>query len=173
MLVSRMNSPIANHCRIPGALKLALLASLTLLASRSHAQVEYVDPTIGNVGILLEPTRPTVYLPNSMVRVYPIRADAMADQIVSFPLTISSHRMDELFSIMPGQRSGPAAYDQEKTTPYYYSVRFDDSLIRTEFSPTASPSLKGKPRSSYRIANLATSKRNPTAQSPVRSTSTT
>jgi len=136
MLVSRMNSPIANHCRIPGALKLALLASLTLLASRSHAQVEYVDPTIGNVGILLEPTRPTVYLPNSMVRVYPIRADAMADQIVSFPLTISSHRMDELFSIMPGQRSGPAAYDQEKTTPYYYSVRFDDSLIRTEFSPT-------------------------------------
>ena len=136
MLVSRMNSPIANHCRIPGALKLALLASLTLLASRSHAQVEYVDPTIGNVGILLEPTRPTVYLPNSMVRVYPIRADAMADQIASFPLTISSHRMDELFSIMPGQRSGPAAYDQEKTTPYYYSVRFDDSLIHTEFSPT-------------------------------------
>jgi predicted alpha-1,2-mannosidase len=100
------------------------------------AQVEYVDPTIGNVGILLVPTRPAVYLPNSMVRVYPIRADAMDDRIESFPLTISSHRQPELFSIMPGRDGAPAAYDQEKTTPYYYSARFDDSLIRTEFTPT-------------------------------------
>jgi predicted alpha-1,2-mannosidase len=99
------------------------------------AQVEYVDPTIGNVSILLEPTRPTVYLPNSMVRMYPMRADAMDDRIKSFPLTINSHRMDELFSIMPGD-GGPAAYDQEKTTPYYYSTRFDESLIQTEFTPT-------------------------------------
>ncbi len=113
-----------------------MLAGLMLFAARSVAQVEYVDPTIGNVGILLEPTRPTVSLPNSMVRVYPIRADALDDQIASFPLTISSHRMDYLFSIMPGERGGPAAYDQEKTTPYYYSVRFDESLIQTEFSPT-------------------------------------
>src|SRR5260370_6052049 len=29
------------------------------------------------------------------------------------------------------------ASDQETTTPYYYATRFDDSLIRTEFSPTA------------------------------------
>jgi hypothetical protein len=97
--------------------------------------VEYVDPTIGNVGILLEPTRPSVYLPNSMVRMYPMRADAMDDRIKSFPLTINSHRMDELFSIMPGD-GGPAAYDQERTTPYYYSTRFDESLIQTEFTPT-------------------------------------
>jgi predicted alpha-1,2-mannosidase len=59
----------------------------------------------------------------------------MVDRIESFPLTISSHRQPELFSIMPGDGS-PAAYDQEKTTPYYYSVRFDDSLLRTEFTPT-------------------------------------
>ncbi len=55
--------------------------------------------------------------------------------IESFPLTISSHRQPELFSIMPGESGAPAAYDQEITTPYYYSVRFDESLIRTEFSP--------------------------------------
>jgi len=100
-----------------------------------HAQVEYVDPTIGNVGILLVPTRPAVYLPNSMVRVYPMRDDAMDDRIASFPLTISSHRQPELFSIMPGDGSA-AAFDQEITTPYYYSVRFDNSLLRTEFAPT-------------------------------------
>ena len=43
---------------------------------------------------------------------------------------------------MPGDGSSdgwdqPAAYDQEVETPYYYSTRFDDSLIRTEFTPTA------------------------------------
>jgi predicted alpha-1,2-mannosidase len=135
MLVNRMNSARANRCRFAGTVSAALLAALTIFASRSVAQVEYVDPTIGNVGILLVPTRPAVYLPNSMVRFYPIRADALDDQIASFPLSISSHRMDELFSIMPGGHGGPAAYDQEKTTPYYYSVRFDESLIQTEFSP--------------------------------------
>lgn len=110
-----------------------LVLVLMMFTAHAGAQVDYVDPTIGNVGILLEPTRPAVFLPNSMVRVYPIRKDAFDDQIKSFPLTISSHRMNELFSIMPGD-GGPAAYDQEKTTPYYYSTRFDESLIGVEFS---------------------------------------
>jgi len=117
------------------AIKPALLVVLILSGLCCSAQVELVDPTIGNVGILLVPTRPTVFLPNSMVRMYPIRADALDDRIESFPLTLNSHRMDELFSIMPGAAS-PAAWDQEQTTPYYYSTRFDDSLIRTEFTPT-------------------------------------
>jgi len=111
------------------------MAAVVLLAAHAVAQVEYVDPTIGNVGILLEPTRPTVFLPNSMVRVYPMRGDARDDRIKSFPLAISSHRMQELFSIMPGDGS-PASYDQEKTSPYYYSTRFDESLIETEFTAT-------------------------------------
>ena len=65
---------------------IAFIFATGLAASRLHsAQVEYVTPTIGNVGILLEPTRPTAYLPNSMVRVYPIRPDALSDQIQSFP----------------------------------------------------------------------------------------
>ena len=122
-----------------GRFGLALLAMLSILSVATigaSAQVEYVDPTIGNVGVLLVPTRPAVYLPNSMVRMYPVRADALDDRIESFPLTLSGHRMDELFSILPGEAGGPAAYDQEKTTPYYYSTRFDESLVRTEFSPT-------------------------------------
>jgi predicted alpha-1,2-mannosidase len=120
-------------CRVDVAAE--LVVAMMMFAPHATAQVEYVDPTIGNVGILLVPTRPAVFLPNSMVRVYPIRADALNDRIESFPLTISSHRMRELFSIMPGE-GGPAAYDQEKTTPYYISTRFDDSLIQVEFSPT-------------------------------------
>src|SRR5580704_10330458 len=80
------------------------------------SQVEYVDPSMGGQGFMLEPTRPTVSLPNSMVRVYPVRKDHLDDQIQSFPLTIISHRLGELFWLMPddGSLTGwnqPAAYD--------------------------------------------------------------
>ncbi len=106
-----------------------------------QAQVEWVDPIMGGQGFMLEPTRPTVSLPNSMVRVYPVRKDQLDDQIRSFPLTIISHRLGELFWLMPATSTDawdrPQAYDQETTTPYYYATRFDDSLIRTEFTPAA------------------------------------
>lgn len=125
----------SNLKTIQNSARLVCLVSFALASLKATAQVQYVDPTIGNVSILLVPTRPAVYRPNSMVRMYPVRADALDDQIKSFPLTISSHRMKELFSIMPGDAQ-PAAYDQEKTTPYYYSTRFDNSLIRTEFTST-------------------------------------
>src|SRR5882757_7862904 len=103
--------------------------------------VDYVDPTIGGQAFMLEPTRPTVSLPNSMVRVYPVRKDQLDDQIHSFPLTIVSHRLGELFWLMPSAGAAnlwnqPQTYDQETLTPYYYATRFDDSLIRTEFTPT-------------------------------------
>lgn len=110
-------------------------------ASLAQAQVEYVDPSIGGQGFMLEPTRPTVSLPNSMVRVYPVRKDQLDDQIQSFPLTIISHRLGELFWLRPGDGSANPwkeafAYDQEVETPYYYSTRFDDSMIQTEFTPS-------------------------------------
>src|SRR6202171_4187732 len=63
--------------------------------------IDYIDPTIGNVGALLEPTRPTSHLPNQMIRVYPIRKDYLDDQISSFPLTAVSHRLGEVFAIKP------------------------------------------------------------------------
>lgn len=120
-----------------------LCLSVVCLAYSSPAQVEYVDPAMGGQGFLLEPTRPTVSLPNCMVRVYPVRRDQLDDQIHSFPLTIISHRLGELFWLMPAEAGSskawdqPQAYDQEVETPYYYSARFDDSLIQTEFTPTA------------------------------------
>ena len=115
---------------------------VTLLSARiANCQVEFVDPAMGGQGFMLEPTRPTVSLPNSMVRVYPVRKDQLDDQIHSFPLTIISHRLGELFWLMPGAVSSdawdqPQAYDQEVETPYYYSARFDNSLVQTEFTPT-------------------------------------
>src|SRR5882762_10247287 len=118
-----------------------LIAGSFCVAGMVQAQLEYVDPTMGGQGFLLEPMRPTVSLPNSMVRVYPVRKDQLDDQISSFPLTIISHRLGELFWLMPGDGTADAwnraqTYDQEVETPYYYSARFDDSLIITEFTPT-------------------------------------
>src|SRR6202022_1039012 len=63
--------------------------------------LDYIDPTIGNIGQLLEPTRPTISLPNQGVRMYPIRKDYLDDCISSFPLTMVSHRLGEAFSIKP------------------------------------------------------------------------
>jgi predicted alpha-1,2-mannosidase len=119
----------------------ASIVALVSCAATALAQVEWVVPSMGGQGFMLEPTRPTVSLPNSMVRVYPVRKDQLDDQIHSFPLTIISHRLGELFWLMPSDGSQDAwdraqAYDQELETPYYYSARFDGSLIRSEFSPT-------------------------------------
>src|ERR1700749_4517704 len=93
---------------------------LTLLLGwigMAGAEVAYFNPSMGGQGFLLEPTRPTGSLPNSMVRVYPMRKDQLDDQIHSFPLTIISHRLGELFSIMPANNVGawdrPQTYDQE------------------------------------------------------------
>lgn len=112
------------------------LAALALVISPLHAQVERVDPSIGGIALMLVPTRPVVHMPNSMLRVYPVRKDQIDLKISSFPLPIVSHRHGELFSIMPGDTSAPQFWDQETTTPYYYSTLFIDSGIRTEFTAT-------------------------------------
>ncbi|MCK5280967.1 MAG: glycoside hydrolase family 92 protein, partial [Cyclobacteriaceae bacterium] len=58
---------------------------------------DYIDMDIGGVGHLLKPTRPTVQLPNQMVRMYPRRVDYIDDQISWFPMSIVGHRRGELF----------------------------------------------------------------------------
>ncbi|HWJ27492.1 MAG TPA: GH92 family glycosyl hydrolase, partial [Flavisolibacter sp.] len=114
----------------------------TLRAQQPIPNLNYVDPTIGGVGWLLEPTRPTMHLPNSMIRVYPQRKDQLDDQIQYFPLTMYSHRIGNVFAIAPYTGSvTPKSwtekfpYDLEKPTPYYYSVRFENNDIKVEFSP--------------------------------------
>lgn len=51
---------------------LLLLLSSCIQNSEKQA-LDYVDPTIGGVGVILQPTRPTVHLPNEMIRVFPLR----------------------------------------------------------------------------------------------------
>lgn len=57
-----------------------------------RAPVDYVNPYMGNISHLLVPTFPTIHLPNSMLRVYPERADYTTDQLNGLPLIVTSHR---------------------------------------------------------------------------------
>jgi predicted alpha-1,2-mannosidase len=107
--------------------------------------LQYIDPTIGNVAQLLEPTRPTAYLPNQVIRVHPIRKDYLDDEISGFPLTIVSHRLGMVFCIKPSVDSvSPANWDKkmpydedlEITRPWYYSTYLIDDDISVEFSPS-------------------------------------
>ena len=108
-----------------------------------RGNLKYIDPRIGNVGQLLQPTRPTVQLPNQLIRMYPERDDYIADQISCFPLTIVSHRLGEVFSLKPwnGLPTVTAwrhkqAYDHdlEITRPWYYSTYLLDDEITVEFT---------------------------------------
>ncbi|MEN6459269.1 MAG: glycoside hydrolase family 92 protein [Thermoguttaceae bacterium] len=109
-----------------------------------NSNLSYIDPTIGGVGILLEPIRSTVHLPNSMLRSYPMKRDQLDDQVQFFPLTVASHRIAWVFAFLPV--SGPLSNDlwgkratigHEATAPYCYHASFEDSDDAVSFAPTA------------------------------------
>ena len=113
------------------------------LGNEGKGNLKYIDPRIGNVGLLLQPTRPTVQLPNQMIRMYPERNDYIDDQISSFPLNIVSHRLGEVFALKPWNKTvalsswqQKQAYDHdlEVTRPWYYSTYLIDDDITVEFS---------------------------------------
>lgn len=105
---------------------------------------DWVDPTIGNVGMLLEPTLPTVHLPNQMIRVSPQRKDYLDQYISSFPLNIVSHRLGQVFSLKPatGDLSQDSweqrlrfDHDLEERHPWKYSTWLLDAETGVDFAP--------------------------------------
>jgi predicted alpha-1,2-mannosidase len=119
---------------IPGA---------SLFAQVNTSNLSYVDPSIGGVGLILEPGRPVVHLPNSMMRVYPWKKDQLDDQISTFPLNVASHRVAWVFSFLPVAGDSPQRlWDKrftilnEKLTPYNYAVTGEDDGTTIQFSPT-------------------------------------
>ena len=57
------------------ALSLAVVLSGSKRPERGN--VKYVNREIGGVGFILQPTRPTVQIPNQMLRLPPGRADLL------------------------------------------------------------------------------------------------
>lgn len=131
---------------------LALLASACMLASCAQegespgaqkSPVDYVNPYMGNISHLLVPTYPTVHLPNSMLRVYPERADFSGDRLGGLPIIVTSHRGSSAFNLSPyqGEEAGlqpviDYSYDQEKIRPYRYQVYLDDHHIDVDYAPS-------------------------------------
>ncbi|HTE33090.1 MAG TPA: GH92 family glycosyl hydrolase [Chryseolinea sp.] len=125
-------------------LVLAIFLCETVATLSQKSNIDYIDPTIGNVGQLLEPTRPLVHLPNQVIRFTPQRKDYLDLQISSFPLTLVSHRLGQVFSIKPSVKpihddswKAKMAYDHdlEVNRPWYYSTYLIDDEITVEFTP--------------------------------------
>lgn len=102
--------------------------------------VDYVNPTMGNISILLQPSRPTVHLPNSMVRVYPVREDHAAESLDGLPVITVKHREETAFRIYPFsgevQRGKRYSFDNEKLTPYSYDVTLDGEGVKLSYAPS-------------------------------------
>ncbi|MDR1784101.1 MAG: GH92 family glycosyl hydrolase [Dysgonamonadaceae bacterium] len=134
-----MLKKLSKHC-ITGFLGIILCFSQA--SGQQKTPVDYVNPYMGNISHLLVPTYPTVHLPNSMLRVYPERSDFTSDLLNGLPVVVTSHRGSSAFSLSPvgGGRNLAAvvrySYDNEKITPYQYSVFLDEEGISVDYAPS-------------------------------------
>jgi len=118
-------------------LSLSLLLALVSCGT-GNEPLDYVDPTIGGVSVLLQPTRPTVQVPNQVIRWSPLRADLLDDMIKDYPLTLTSHRQQSVFGFLPVAAAESVAnvfgyaqvYDHEVTKPYIYTSELEGCSIR-------------------------------------------
>jgi len=115
-------------------------ASVLSVGLNLKGPVDYVNPYIGNISHLLVPTFPTIHLPNSILRVYPERGDFTGDLLNGLPLVVTSHRGSSAFNMSPFQGKESElkpviqySYDQEKLTPYSYSVYLDEQQTDVSF----------------------------------------
>ena len=105
----------------------------------NRTPVDYVNPYIGNISHLLVPTFPTIQLPNSMLRVYPERADYTTELLNGLPLIVTNHRERSAFNLSPyqGKELRPIItynYDNEHLTPYSYEVDLNDNSMKAEYA---------------------------------------
>ncbi len=123
---------------------IALLFSCTSTVNTGSVNdkesVDFVNPYMGNISHMLVPTFPTIHLPNSMLRVYPERGDYTAVELHALPLVVTSHRGSSAFRLSPFQGTEEQlkpvinySYDQEKLTPYSYSVYLDEQQIQVDY----------------------------------------
>jgi predicted alpha-1,2-mannosidase len=123
-----------------------LATSCSRYTAPGREPVDYVNPYIGSISHMLVPTYPTVYLPNSMMRIFPVRTDFTGNRLNGLPLAVTRHRSASALNFMPVTHSGngpftlPAGmslgYDREKATPYRYSVYLDETDVDVDFAPS-------------------------------------
>ena len=110
-------------------------------AQQKKDPVDYVDPNIGGIGQLLQPTYPVVYLPYAMMRIVPITTPGikdryLADKIYGFP---GGGGMVMMPTSGPAETDPPQYaslydHDLETATPYYYSALLEKYNIQVEYT---------------------------------------
>ena len=116
-------------------LLLTALLSITSTSGKSQEPVDYVNPYIGNISHLLVPVFPTVSLPHSMLRVFPMRSQITDEYVNGLPLFVLGHRSESPLSIdFPGLKLD---YDNEHITPYSYESELAQSTIHMRFAPAS------------------------------------
>jgi predicted alpha-1,2-mannosidase len=116
------------------------------LASSAKEPVDYVNPYMGNISHLLVPTYPTVQLPNSMMRIFPVRSGYTADRLNGLPVIVTNHRRVSSFTLTPftgNEERQPRwlNYDRERITPYRYQVYLEDDAIEVDYAPSHQSAL--------------------------------
>lgn len=138
------------------------LVACALMVSTATAQqkapVDYVNPYIGNISHLLVPTFATVQLPNSMLRIYPARADYTTERVNGLPVIVTNHRERSAFSISPymGEQPQPVVavnWDNEHITPYSFDIELADNTMSARYAVSHQSAIydinfleKGQPR---------------------------
>ncbi|MFI3306356.1 MAG: GH92 family glycosyl hydrolase [Rikenellaceae bacterium] len=125
-----------------GAFALALSLSLTSCGGDTTSNVDYVDPTIGNVVPFLVPTFPTIQQPNQMLRLFPHKADYISDELKGLPLQTVTHRVAGVFPMIASSSdnedwSRPMIidHDLEIYHPWFYSTYLIEDDIRIKVAP--------------------------------------
>jgi len=122
-------------------ISICLALALAVSCSDKKEPVDYVNPCMGNISILLQPARPTVQLPNSIVRVYPVRGDYAAECLEGLPVITVKHREETAFRVYPYALENQSinakyTFDNEKVTPYSYNVVLDNAGIDVAYAPS-------------------------------------
>lgn len=119
---------------------LALFCLPGLWAQRAKEPVDEVNPNIGGIGHLLQPTVPFVQLPHGMARLAPVTTPGvtdryLADKIFGFPAggvvvmpTAGSLETE------PARYASEYDHDLETATPYYGSQLLEKYDIRAEYT---------------------------------------
>jgi predicted alpha-1,2-mannosidase len=104
------------------------------------ALVDIVDPNIGGIGILLQPTLPLVQLPYGMVRIAPLTDPGFQDRYVApkifgFPAAGASF-IPVVGSVAPSSTGNASDYDHDLETvkPYYCSEFLDRYGLQVEYT---------------------------------------
>lgn len=127
---------------------LCMLSALgvTPAVAQQKQPVEYVNPYIGNISHLLVPTFPTIQLPNSMLRVYPERADYTSEYLSGLPIIVTTHRERSAFNLLPQvgnnlKLTKDYTYDNETITPYSFQVGLEDGTMTGKFAVSSQSAI--------------------------------